>query len=85
MLNKLFVNYYNYANVFNKSQADILSSHRFYNYKLKFAKKADKNTLFKNRIYSISDHKFEQIKKYLNEHLKKKFIIFNYVLFALFV
>ena len=82
MLNKLFINYYNYANVFDKSQADILFSHRFYDYKLKFAKGADKNILFKNRIYSILNYKFEQIKKYLNEHLKKRFIIFNYVSFA---
>ena len=82
MLNKLFINYYNYINVFNKSQANILSSHRFYNYKLKFAKRADKNIFFKSRIYSILNYKFEQIKKYLNEHLKKRFIIFNYVLFA---
>ena len=72
MLNKLFVNYYNYVNVFDKSQANILFLYRFYNYKLKFAKGANKNILFKSRIYSILNHKFEQIKKYLNEHLKKK-------------
>ena len=82
MLNKLFVNYYNYVNVFDRSQANILSLYRFYDYRLEFAKGADKNTLFKNRIYSISDYKLEQIKKYLNEHLKKKFIILNYTLFA---
>ena len=82
MLNKLFINYYNYANVFDRSQTNILLSHRFYNHKLEFAKKANKNTLFKNRIYSISDYKLKQIKKYLNEHLKKRFIIFNYALFA---
>ena len=82
MLNKLFINYHNYANVFDRSQTNILFSHRFYDHKLEFAKKTNKNTLFKNRIYSISNYKFEQIKKYLNEHLKKKFIIFNYVLFA---
>ena len=85
MLNKLFINYHNYANVFDKSQANILSSHRFYDHKLKFAEKANKNIFFKNRIYSILNHKFEQIKKYLNEHLKKKFIVFNYASFALFV
>ena len=85
MLNKLFINYHNYANVFDKSQTNILSSHRFYNHKLKFAKGVNKNILFKNRIYSISNYKFEQIKKYLNEHLKKRFIIFNYALFASFV
>ena len=85
MLKKLFINYYNYANVFDKSQANILSSHYFYNYKLEFIKGADKNTLFKNRIYLILNYKFEQIKKYLNEHLKKEFIVFNYVSFASFV
>ena len=82
MLNKLFINYYNYTNVFDRSQANILFSHRFYDHKLKFAERADKNTLLKNRIYLILNYKFEQIKKYLNEHLKKKFIIFNYASFA---
>ena len=85
MLNKLFINYYNYANVFDKSQANILSLYRFYNYKLKFAKRANKNIFLKNRIYSILNYKLEQIKKYLNEHLKKRFIILNYALFASFV
>ena len=82
MLNKLFINYYDYANVFDKSQADILPSYRFYDHKLKFAEGADKNILFKSRIYSILNHKLEQVKKYLNEHLKKKFIIFSYASFA---
>ena len=31
------------------------------------------------------NHKFEQVKKYLNEHLKKEFIVSNHVLFALFI
>ena len=30
-------------------------------------------------------HKLEQIKKYLNKHLKKNFIVPSYVLFALFI
>ena len=85
MLNKLSIDYYNYANVFNKSQTNILFSHRFYNHKLKFIEKANKNTSFKNRIYSISEHKLEQVKKYLNKHLKKEFIVSSYTLFALFV
>ena len=59
MLNKFSIDYHNYANVFDKSQTNILPSHRFYNHKLKFAKEADKNALFKNRIYSISGHKLE--------------------------
>ena len=69
-------------NVFNKSQTNILSSYRFYDHKLEFAKGINKNILFKSRIYSILDYKLEQIKKYLNKHLKKKFIIFNHILFA---
>ena len=85
MLNKFSIDYYNYINVFDKLQTNILFSHRFYNYKLEFIKKTNKNALFKNRIYSISRHKFEQVKKYLNKHLKKEFIVSSYILFALFV
>ena len=51
---------------------------------MKFVEKINKNALFKNRIYLLSDYRFEQIKKYLNEHLKKEFIVFNYVLFVSF-
>ena len=82
MLNKLFINYYNSINVFDRSQANILFLYRFYNHKLKFAEGADKNILFKSRIYLILNHKLEQVKKYLNEHFKKEFIIFNYASFA---
>ena len=52
---------------------------------MKFVEKINKNALFKNRSYSISAYKFEQIKKYLNEHLKKEFIVSSYILFALFI
>ena len=82
VLSKLSIDYYNYINVFNKSQTDILFSHRFYNHKLKFVEKINKNTLSKNRIYLILKYKFEQIKKYLNEHFKKEFIVSSYILFA---
>ena len=82
MLNKFSIDYYNYINVFDKSQTNILVSHRFYNHKLKFAEKTNKNTLLKSRIYSISEYKLEQVKKYLNEHLKKEFIISSYISFA---
>ena len=59
--------------------------YRFYDYNLKFVKRVNKSSLFKNRIYLLLDYKFEQIKKYLNEHLRKRFIVFNYVLFASFI
>ena len=85
MLSKFSIDYHNYVNVFDRSQTNILPSHRFYDYKLKFVEGANKNTLPKNRIYSILKHKFEQVKKYLNEHLKKEFIVSNYASFASFV
>ena len=64
---------------------NILSLYRFYDHKLKFVKSVNKNALFKSRIYLLSNHKFEQVKKYLNEHLRKEFIVFNYASFISFV
>ena len=49
---------------------------------MKFVEEANKIALFKNQIYSISDHKFQQVKKYLNKHLKKEFIVSSYASFA---
>ena len=49
---------------------------------MKFIERVNKNALSKNRIYLISKYKFEQVKKYLNEHLKKEFIVSSYALFA---
>ena len=85
MLSKFSIDYHNYVNVFDKSQTNILFSHRFYDHKLEFVEEADKNILFKSRIYSILRHKFEQIKKYLNKYLKKEFIVSSYISFALLV
>ena len=82
MLQRLSVNYHDYVNVFDKSKANILPPHRFYDHKLKFAEGVDKNALPKSRIYSLSNHKLKQVKKYLNEHLRKRFIIFNHTSFA---
>ena len=53
------MNYYDYVNVFDRLKANILFSHRFYDYKLKFVEDVDKNALFKSRIYLLSNHKFE--------------------------
>ena len=52
---------------------------------MKVVERANKNALFKNRIYLLLNHKLEQAKKYLNKHLKKEFIVFNYISFILFV
>ena len=82
MLNKLSIDYHNYVNVFDKSQTNILSLYRFYDHKLKFIKGVNKNTLSKSRIYLILKYKFEQVKKYLNKHLKKELIVSSYASFA---
>ena len=59
MLNKLFINYHNYINVFDKSKTNMLFSYHFYDHKLNFAEDVDKNALSKNRIYLLSNHKFK--------------------------
>ena len=46
-------------NVFDKSKANILFLYRFYDHKLKFVENVNKNALFKNRIYLLSNHKFK--------------------------
>ena len=59
MLDNFFKKYHNYINVFDKFNTNILFLYRFYNHKLKFAKRVNKNTLFKSRIYFLLNHKFE--------------------------
>ena len=79
---KLSKKYYNFLNVFDRSKIDELSSHRECNHKLKFIDGADKAKLSRSRIYLISGPKLKQVKKYLNEHLKKGFIVPSQAPFA---
>ena len=79
---KLSKKYHDFLDVFDRSKADELSSHRECDYKLKFIDGADKAKLSRSRIYSISSPKLKQVKKYLNEHLKKGFIVPSQVSFA---
>ena len=66
--------YHDFLDVFDKSKADELPPHRAYDHKLEFMDDSDKSKLPKSRIYPMSGHKLEQVKKYLDEHLKKGFI-----------
>ena len=59
MLNKFLKKYYNYINIFDKLKTNILFLYRFYNYKLKFVKRVNKNALLKNRIYSLLNYKLK--------------------------
>ena len=79
---KLLKKYYDFLNVFNRSKTDELSSHQECDHKLKFINEADKIKLSRSRIYFISSSKLKQVKKYLNEHLKKDFIVLSQVSFV---
>ena len=80
---RLSIEYHDYLDVFDRTKANVLPPYRPYNYKLKFNDSFDKTKLPKSRIYLISGHKLKQIKKYLDEYLKKGFITLSHALFAL--
>ena len=67
--------YQDYLDVFDRNKADELPPHRSYDHKLEFIDDTDKSKLPRSRIYPMSGHKLKQVKKYLDEHLKKGFII----------
>ena len=85
ILVKLFIEYYNFVDVFDRTKANELSSYCLYNYKLEFIDNYNKIELSKSRIYSIFDYKLEQVKKYLNKHLKKRFIVSSHISFVFLV
>ena len=82
ILVKLSSEYYNYIDVFDRMKTNELLSYRIYDYKLKFTENRNKIELFKSRIYFIFDYKLKQVKKYLDEYLKKDFIVSSYTLFV---
>ncbi len=82
---KLFSEYHDYLDVFNRTMIDQLSSHRFYDYKIELI---DKRMFSRSRLYQMFDHKLQKIKKYLIKHLNKEFIFFSfasYVSLILFI
>ena len=79
---KLSKKYHNFLDVFDRSKTDELSPHRECDHKLKFIDGADKAKLSRSRIYLISGSKLKQVKKYLDEHLKKGFIVLSQAPFA---
>jgi len=77
--------YQNFLNVFDRAQADKLSSHHLYDYKIKFTSDATSSCCW---AYWMSFYKLQKVKKYLNENLFKEFIIFSkafYFSFILFI
>ena len=75
---KLFFEYHDYLDVFNRAQVNQLSSHRDSDHKIKLLN----NIKFsQSRAYRMFLYKFEKIKKYLVENLFKNFITFNKALY----
>ncbi len=72
---KLLSEYHNYLNVFNWTMIDQLSSHHFYNHKIKLI---NKKTFSWSRLYQMFNHKLQKIKKYLIKHLNKEFIFSSF-------
>jgi len=72
---KLFSEYYDYLDVFDRTMIDQLSSHCFYDYKIELI---NKKTFSRSRLYQMFNHKLQKIKKYLIEHLNKEFIFSSF-------
>jgi len=83
---KLSLEYHEFLNVFDRAQLNKLSSHHFYNHKIKLI-----SNLMLSRcwVYWMFSVKLLKVKKYLNENLSKRFITssqtlyFSLVLFTL--
>jgi hypothetical protein len=82
---KLFFEYHDYLDVFDRAMIDQLSSHHFYDHKIELI---DEERFSRSILYQMFDHKLQKIKKYLIYHLNKEFIFFSfasYVSLILFI
>jgi len=71
---KLSSKYQNFLNIFDRAQADKLSSYHLYDHKIKLT--SDVTSLC-CQAYWMFLYKLQKVKKYLNENLFKEFIIFS--------
>ncbi len=76
---KLLSEYHDYLDVFNRTMINQLSSHHFYNHKIELI---NEKRFSRSKLYQMFNHKLQKIKKYLIEHLNKKFIFFSFVLYV---
>jgi hypothetical protein len=75
---KLFLEYHDYLDVFNRTMINQLSSHRFYDHKIELI---NEEMIFRSRLYQMFNHKLQKIKKYLIDYLNKEFIFFSFALY----
>ncbi len=76
---KLLIVYHDFLNVFDREKTTQLLSHQLYDHKIELE---DEDQSSRSRLYFMLSHKLQKIKKYLEENLKKKFIIFSKAFFA---
>ncbi len=79
---KLFSEYHNYLDVFDRAMINQLSLHCFYNRKIELI---NEKIFLRSRLYQMFDHKLQKIKKYLIEHLNKEFIFFSFASYVLLI
>ncbi len=72
---KLFFEYHDYLDIFDRVMIDQLSLHRFYDHKIELI---DEETSSRSKLYQMFNHKLQKIKKYLIKHLNKEFIFFSF-------
>jgi hypothetical protein len=65
--------YYDFLDVFFKKKADILSSHKKHDHRIKLEKDHESDHEYAS-LYNLSERELQLIKKYLQEHLNKEFI-----------
>jgi hypothetical protein len=65
--------YHDFLNVFFKKKADILSSHRKHDHRIKLEKDHESDNEYAS-LYNFSKEELLLIKNYLKEHLNKDFI-----------
>ncbi len=76
---KLSIVYHDFLNVFDREKTTQLFLHRSYDHKIELE---DESQSSRSRLYLMSSHKLQKIKKYLEENLKKKFITLSKASFA---
>jgi hypothetical protein len=65
--------YHDFLNVFFKKKADILSSHRKHDHRIKLEKDHESDHEYVS-LYNLSKEEQQLVKKYLKKHLNKDFI-----------
>ncbi len=76
---KLSIIYHNFLNVFDKEKTTQLFLHWSYDHKIELE---EESQFSRSQLYSMSSHKLQKIKEYLEENLKKKFITLSKASFA---